>query len=57
MRDMKKNKDLGLDPQLTPSMHPSFTDREQSNITLFQSSPVERANNKMKAFMMFLKFL
>ena len=57
MRDMKKNKDLGLDPQLTPSMHPSFTDLEQSNITLFQSSPVERANNKMKAFMMFLKFL
>jgi len=42
-------------PQVLPSTHPvpEFFSLEQSNITLFQSSPVESANknkNAMSAF-------
>lgn len=44
-------------PQLIYSMHPHSASLEQSNMTLFQSSPVDRANRSKKEFMKFLKFL
>ena len=44
-------------PQVSPLMQPSASDLEQSNMTLFQSSPVASANTIKKALNIFVKFL
>lgn len=47
-RTMKYMK-LALLPHVSPSMHPCSFYRLQSNIILFQSSPVDTAKSKTKA--------
>ena len=44
-------------PQFTFSMHPQALSLLQSNITLFQSSPVERAKRRRNEFWKLRKFL
>lgn len=53
----KKYEAVGYKAQVLPSIHSFAGPLLQSNITLFQSSPVESANNNTNALTKFLKFL